>query len=531
MTTFDLPRSSPLILAAALSAMPAATHAEDRVQEPFRGVKYVERVVDVPRPLFVNVLEIDPAAEGLSFRATPRVPNLPNGDETVTQTTRAFVEEQNAQLGINGSFFRLEHHSQQRPTDNLSLVASDGDAYSPWDARLADALNIGRDNTFTIVTPADNPPSGTATAPQVDLYNAVAGNVRLVTGGSAGTQANFRREPGTGRMNDVNPRTAAGVTADGKLLLVTVDGRQPSFSGGVYLDELAAIMADLGARDAINLDGGGSTTMVADFFGDKIVAGGPERGPVLLNSPVGRGGVGTERNNGVNLAVFAAPNPDWSPRPAPPPVPEGVTVLEEFESGEGVFDANAVSGSNRGFDAGSSRIEQIRNDGYYGETAQRVALTADGSAQPVFLRNLAGGGRPADNTPLQSAGHVGFFVKVVADNLDDGELLASIHVDDGDANERGAYRSIAADGNWHLVQWDFDDADDWESFAAGNGQIDADTVTLDAVSFRTTSNENVIVYWDTLAINPDGTLDALRVPEPAAALGVVPAVTLLLRRR
>jgi exopolysaccharide biosynthesis protein len=59
-----------------------------------------------------------------------------------------------------------------------------------------------------------------------------------------------------------HPRTAVGITADGRLLWVTVDGRQAPYSDGMSLAELADLMARLGARDAVNLDGGGSTTMV-----------------------------------------------------------------------------------------------------------------------------------------------------------------------------------------------------------------------------------------------------------------------------
>src|SRR5690606_39007789 len=110
--------------------------------------------------------------------------------------------------------------------------------------------------------------SGTSASPSVDLYNAFAGNYQIVTDGRAATQTQIPRQSGTGNMRDVNPRTAVGLTADQKLLLVSVDGRQPAFSEGVYLDELGGLLADLGAVQAINLDGGGSTTMVADYYGD-----------------------------------------------------------------------------------------------------------------------------------------------------------------------------------------------------------------------------------------------------------------------
>jgi len=59
-----------------------------------------------------------------------------------------------------------------------------------------------------------------------------------------------------------NPRTMAGVTGRDHLLLVTVDGRQPGYSVGLSFPEESAVMASLGARDALNLDGGGSTTTV-----------------------------------------------------------------------------------------------------------------------------------------------------------------------------------------------------------------------------------------------------------------------------
>ena len=58
------------------------------------------------------------------------------------------------------------------------------------------------------------------------------------------------------------PRTAIGVTATGRILLVVIDGRQPRWSRGATLGELRSILRDLGAVDALNLDGGGSSEMV-----------------------------------------------------------------------------------------------------------------------------------------------------------------------------------------------------------------------------------------------------------------------------
>lgn len=71
---------------------------------------------------------------------------------------------------------------------------------------------------------------------------------------------------------EVHPRTAAGRTADGDLILMVVDGRQAT-SRGVYLEELARLMRSVGAMDALNLDGGGSSALVVNG--------------VLLNRPAG----------------------------------------------------------------------------------------------------------------------------------------------------------------------------------------------------------------------------------------------------
>jgi hypothetical protein len=71
-----------------------------------------------------------------------------------------------------------------------------------------------------------------------------------------------------------HPRTAVGWTRGGDVLLVTVDGRQPGYSEGMSLPELADLMLGLGADEAMNLDGGGSTTFA--------------RGADVLNRPSDR---------------------------------------------------------------------------------------------------------------------------------------------------------------------------------------------------------------------------------------------------
>jgi Phosphodiester glycosidase len=102
----------------------------------------------------------------------------------------------------------------------------------------------------------------------VSSAGVVGGGPRLVAGGRVRVRASAEgfaplSAPWFGQffVASRQPRTLAGVRADGGLLLVTVDGRQPGWSAGVTLREAARTMRSLGARDALNLDGGGSTAM------------------------------------------------------------------------------------------------------------------------------------------------------------------------------------------------------------------------------------------------------------------------------
>ncbi|MEJ1105542.1 MULTISPECIES: phosphodiester glycosidase family protein [unclassified Kribbella] len=101
------------------------------------------------------------------------------------------------------------------------------------------------------------------------LYG-VTGRYRLTANGEIVVPA------GTGSFFARNPRTIAGTTPDGKILLATIDGRQTT-SVGTTMDETAAVADALGMHDAINLDGGGSTAMAL-------------QDGTLVNHPSGAGG-------------------------------------------------------------------------------------------------------------------------------------------------------------------------------------------------------------------------------------------------
>lgn len=85
----------------------------------------------------------------------------------------------------------------------------------------------------------------------------------LVTGPLLVEKYNMIKLPETPLVTNRHPRTAIGIRNNRKVLLITLDGRTRE-AAGMTLNELAAFMASLKCRDAVNLDGGGSTTMWID---------------------------------------------------------------------------------------------------------------------------------------------------------------------------------------------------------------------------------------------------------------------------
>jgi exopolysaccharide biosynthesis protein len=92
-------------------------------------------------------------------------------------------------------------------------------------------------------------------------YSILGGGPQLIKAGKVDI-TNLQEKITPAFVNDGHPRTAIAKLASGKLLLVTVDGRQPGESIGMPLPMLADLLLEFGAVEAMNLDGGGSTTMV-----------------------------------------------------------------------------------------------------------------------------------------------------------------------------------------------------------------------------------------------------------------------------
>ncbi len=348
-------------------------------------------------------------------------------------------------------------------------------------------------------------------------HNAVSGNQRLISGGANVT-------PNDSYTTTLNPHTAIGVNAsNGHIFFMTVDGRQTTFSGGMRTDDMADILIDFGVTDAINLDGGGSTTLV---FADG--AGGAAR---TINSPSDDStsqNRGSERQVANHFGVFATPNPGYTRLPTPPrpqaappdSLITSLTILDGFDGGEGRFTSNpfTASGSTNGITAASTAV-YTTDDAQVGVGSQRITMVRDG-ASTARLRHLSGGGSPLNNRvsvggqfrALGPNGYVGFFFKTT-----DADLQVGIGIDDGVSGgttglEISNSQPAIADGKWHLYEWNLDDDAQWSNFSAGNGTIDGPNAYIDSVFIHagaSTAGDTLIAYLDTVAYNPNGSLASL----------------------
>jgi len=175
----------------------------------------------------------------------------------------AWAIETGANLVVNANYFSwLGAKKQGEPAQILGLCIRDGALVS--DARefkqtLDPALIITESREARIV--GDDPlllQGAVAAVAGIGASDtATEAGAQLVTDGK-NTGAQARVEP-----LKRHPRTAIGVGSDKHTLyVVAIDGRQPDYSVGVTLPELADYFISLGAQDAINLDGGGSTAFV-----------------------------------------------------------------------------------------------------------------------------------------------------------------------------------------------------------------------------------------------------------------------------
>lgn len=268
-----------------LSQRPARVAQEKPL---FQGIVYRREVFTQPRPNLVHIVRIDLTQAGLRPLVTPGTPT-PGLQEIKARTTSEFLTEFGVQLAINANFFYpfredapWDYAPQAgEPTNVLGVAISDGKQYSPPEADWVALCFLA--NRRAAISARGTCPPGT--------QQAVAGNTLLISQGKAVGAA----DPS---QNDFYGRTAVGLDARGSTLwLVAIDDKQPFYSEGMTLAELGSIFLALGADSAINLDGGGSTT---------LAMAGPS-GPILLNAPIHTKLPLRERPIANHLGFYARP--------------------------------------------------------------------------------------------------------------------------------------------------------------------------------------------------------------------------------
>lgn len=245
-----------------------------------------------------NALRINLTDPDIKLVTTPRIANYQqNFRETGGMTVSRFLQTQHVQAAINANFFSPSEYylPEGTPMALDGLAISQGVIVSPQQNSLNSSAVV-----FDITNRASIIHTNWPATSNAGRYTAVSGDYPLVVNG-----INISRKYLTlgGFVHGVNPRTAIGLSQDGKyLFLLTIDGRQSGYSDGAYDYETAGWLLLLGAYDGVNMDGGGSSTMVvADAAGN----------PRELNSPSSVADSGKERTVASHFGILAKPVPGF----------------------------------------------------------------------------------------------------------------------------------------------------------------------------------------------------------------------------
>ena len=255
----------------------------------FEGITYGREIRRQPRPMIIHTITINLDAPDLAFLVTPR--DDINGFIYKARTVSQFLSEFGPQLAINGDFFDpwrengpFDYYPHVGDGTNIrGFTASQGEIISQGYAPATDygTLFISVDNRITF------------DASDSEVYHAISGIPLLRDGAYAASWGD------ASYLEKTHPRTAVALDSTRRqLIIVVVDGRQPNYSDGATMQQLADIVLDKGGYDALNLDGGGSSTLIVE---------GEDGQPVQLGSAIHTRIPARERPVANHLGIFANP--------------------------------------------------------------------------------------------------------------------------------------------------------------------------------------------------------------------------------
>jgi len=248
--------------------------------------------------LLVNALRIDLHDPDVQMFTDPPCTNCTFPNETIGYSTSSFLKTYGVQVAVNANFYNpCCFYNDGIQMDVIGLSISKGRVVSAQEGP-SDASNVMFTTNKQVIMISTNwPPTNTT-----GIYTAVSGHYPLVTNG-VNFSYSYTNDTIDIYIHQRQPRTAVGVSQDGRYLyLVTIDGRQSGNNPGALDGETGDWLIRFGSYNGINLDGGGSTTMVmADCYGN----------PIELNVPSDVLARGSERVLGNHLGVFAKPLPGF----------------------------------------------------------------------------------------------------------------------------------------------------------------------------------------------------------------------------
>ncbi|KWX89012.1 exopolysaccharide biosynthesis protein [Paenibacillus riograndensis] len=175
----------------------------------------------------------------------------------ITENTSETASSNNAIFAINGDYYGFR---------NDGVIIRNGTLYR--DDPVRDAMALFKDGTMQ--TYSEEEVSSSDLLAQGAANTLSFGPILIQDGKIASDFSNVKIDTNFGNrsIQNANPRTAVGMIAPNHYVFVVVDGRSEGYSRGMTLAELANVMSDLGATEAYNLDGGGSSTM---YFMGRVV--------------------------------------------------------------------------------------------------------------------------------------------------------------------------------------------------------------------------------------------------------------------
>ncbi len=269
------------------------------------GLTYRREYRETPRRMMIHIVEADLSRTGTDFVVTPGQPQ--GADQFVAEKTTDFARRLQTAVAVNATYFRpfdggrllakpyVPAIGQGVVVDGVSIANGHVDAPAAnADPRSEGAFCVSGSSPAGVAIVRGECAPGTSQAVGAGPVLLLSGQRQALSGEAGGTAravpagiASITPAEVPAYYRDPQPRTAIGLDAAAlRMWFVVVDGRQSGYSEGIPLPELASLFIALGAHSALNLDGGGSST---------LVLGMPDGTERLTNTPIHTGIPGRER--------------------------------------------------------------------------------------------------------------------------------------------------------------------------------------------------------------------------------------------